>query len=758
MATLIAAAPPTLASLEVDCFSLESLPQPLQLPLRLRELTLRQCLDNVNESTSRPIGDTILPSSLDTLTLEDYKIGPHLQLPRDLRTLCLENCILSWRESSGGRGSNEGNGGRVNQFPVFPDSLITLELESLYSADHDFQHPVLTLPPNIQQVSITCERSDQPELAFNGPLGPLPPSLRTLVIEHPDGCAALPPLPLGLRELTLSEYEHKLQAPLPPSLEALELQGWGKQQSLCDALATFGGGNFQRLTLAGRSQRGGLRSSIGPLPATLTHFTCWLGGGEGEEEDEQDEDNSSDAQLPPLPLGLQELCVNGIALPAALPASLRVVLLGMDVDMSALQEPLEMPGRHVEVGYEYYVTDFWEQQWCRQRRRLSWYMEAAKALTVAYCGSEGGRGAKDRRNARRGPIAALSSGLKLADVFYPTYFKGAWNCKSVTQEVQAPAGPELFGGESALEKAMADVGSELIYKTRFRVLGPEVVVADRVFNVEAVTKAAMGQFAVLNTEQIDGDPNHVVFYISPSGASGTVFRADLRVLQRRQEEWTDDQGRCARQECFAAMELTRQTECFAAMELTRQTVTGNTRAPPLVKDIETTTLYTRTAEDRLEGMQVTNTFLVPPVLPRYLAPAAAGGADAAAALSDGERALLAWAAEQRARHERAGGVAVDRRAYYVTYARGAAGGGKGEGGQEVFGSATIGRSARRTDVRGVVLLPRHFSSNCAGLSAATAALLLLLLRLSVWPKLSRLHVVAHCRGMGVRGRDAMSYT
>eukprot|EP00611_Tribonema_gayanum_P023308 TRINITY_DN4879_c0_g1_i2.p1 TRINITY_DN4879_c0_g1~~TRINITY_DN4879_c0_g1_i2.p1 ORF type:complete len:284 (-),score=62.54 TRINITY_DN4879_c0_g1_i2:898-1749(-) len=243
LAALIAAAPPTLASLDVDCFSLESLPQPLQLPSRLQELRLRRFWDD-GWCTSRPIGDTILPSSLNMLTLEAYKIGPHLRLPRDLRTLRLENCILNWRVINGGRGGTGVDGGRVSQFLSLPDSLITLELESLHSADHDSPHPVLPLPLNIQHLRVTCEQASEPELMFGGPLGPLPPSLRTLVFDHCEGCAALPPLPLGLRELRLGEYEHKLPAPLPPSLEALELQGWGKQQSLCDALATSGSGNL----------------------------------------------------------------------------------------------------------------------------------------------------------------------------------------------------------------------------------------------------------------------------------------------------------------------------------------------------------------------------------------------------------------------------------------------------------------------------------------------------------------------------------
>jgi hypothetical protein len=45
-------------------------------------------------------------------------------------------------------------------------------------------------------------------------------------------------------------------------------------------------------------------------------------------------------------------------------------------------------------------------------------------------------------------------------------------------------------------------------------------------------------------------------------------------------------------------------DCFGASEVTRQTVTGSLRAPPLVKDIETTTLYTQVADGQLDAVQV----------------------------------------------------------------------------------------------------------------------------------------------------------
>ncbi|KAG5176673.1 hypothetical protein JKP88DRAFT_351062 [Tribonema minus] len=216
---------------------------------------------------------------------------------------------FAFEESSlgGGGGGTGVNDSSKTQFPLFPESLITLELESLYFAiDSDCdEQPMLMLPPRIEHLRITSEDANRDYVTFDGSLGPLPPSLRTLFVDHYEA-AELPPLPPGLRELTLGEYDHALQAPLPPCLEALELRDWCTPQRVCDALATAIGGNLQRLTLAGPIPGGSLRLAIGPLPTTLTHFTCWLWGHKNEEG------SSSDAQLPPLPQGLQELRVNGV--------------------------------------------------------------------------------------------------------------------------------------------------------------------------------------------------------------------------------------------------------------------------------------------------------------------------------------------------------------------------------------------------------------------------------------------------------------
>ena len=59
-----------------------------------------------------------------------------------------------------------------------------------------------------------------------------------------------------------------------------------------------------------------------------------------------------------------------------------------------------------------------------------------------------------------------------ADVEYPSWFQGAWQCTSTLEQVLAPAGASLFtpgrNGTEALRRARLDVGQPLRYGTRWR--------------------------------------------------------------------------------------------------------------------------------------------------------------------------------------------------------------------------------------------------------------------------------------------------
>ena len=131
----------------------------------------------------------------------------------------------------------------------------------------------------------------------------------------------------------------------------------------------------------------------------------------------------------------------------------------------------------------------------------------------------------------------------------------------------------------------------------------------------------MGKSAVLDVPSgQNDDPNRIVFVLSPTGANGTIFRAELRASGRHVEESmlpfseeldtnatpdTEQSAFISAKENIGAsrtwsIATTNNKERFDVLETVRQvvaadrsTTTGiSTSSPPLIKDIETTTLYT----------------------------------------------------------------------------------------------------------------------------------------------------------------------
>ena len=49
-------------------------------------------------------------------------------------------------------------------------------------------------------------------------------------------------------------------------------------------------------------------------------------------------------------------------------------------------------------------------------------------------------------------------------------FQGQWNTTSALQQLDAPLGEKLFGGEKAYQAAQRDFNFSLIYLTRFKTL------------------------------------------------------------------------------------------------------------------------------------------------------------------------------------------------------------------------------------------------------------------------------------------------
>ena len=207
------------------------------------------------------------------------------------------------------------------------------------------------------------------------------------------------------------------------------------------------------------------------------------------------------------------------------------------------------------------------------------------------------------------------------------WFTGTWKVRSKTKEVQAPCGIALFGGNTTFNKAYSDVGNILQYESRFIVSDgvAERVVADREYNVKSIAKVAMGENSVVDISM--ATPNKFSCLLAPNG-SPQLLAVDLIVLNRRQEYVGENNFDCSE----VVREIVTPVDTPKAQQ----------HPPPILKEIETTSLYTYHPDnDEVHCVQRSAAFLLPS--------------------NQNEMAMRMW---QMSR-----GRAIDVRFYDVTYSR-----------------------------------------------------------------------------------------
>jgi hypothetical protein len=183
--------------------------------------------------------------------------------------------------------------------------------------------------------------------------------------------------------------------------------------------------------------------------------------------------------------------------------------------------------------------------------------------------------------------------LEGPDVFYPNWFGGTWDVESTTSDVQSPCGPILFGGNATYVKAREEIGKSLQYQSRFISDGYDHIIADREFNVKSIAKVAMGANSVVDVST--ATPNKFSCILSPTG-SPSMLTVDLIVLNRRQENIDANNFHCS--------------------EVVREIVSAVGQSParpqsPLLKEIETTSLYRLVSPTEIQCIQRSATFLLP---------------------------------------------------------------------------------------------------------------------------------------------------
>jgi hypothetical protein len=145
-----------------------------------------------------------------------------------------------------------------------------------------------------------------------------------------------------------------------------------------------------------------------------------------------------------------------------------------------------------------------------------------------------GRKAWMWKDLQEGNIVKANTKLGAEDIYYPKWMYGLWKVESTTRCVEAPLGEELFGRAGALKEAQKEVGETLAYQARFRKSSSGRVIADRAFNVDSISRASMGDSAVLECFLEDGNADRLKMTMLPSGAGGRIFDAFLYVTSRDQ--------------------------------------------------------------------------------------------------------------------------------------------------------------------------------------------------------------------------------
>jgi hypothetical protein len=203
------------------------------------------------------------------------------------------------------------------------------------------------------------------------------------------------------------------------------------------------------------------------------------------------------------------------------------------------------------------------------------------------------------------------------DIYYPDWFQGTWQVVSTTQVVSAPCGRALFGSNATWTAAQAEIGTTLVYDARFvsatatAPLQQQTVawIADRSYNVQCIAQAALGRNSVMDIAV--ATPNRLTATLlapqasSGVGNTGSLVRVDLLTLARYQEtvdEWHFDCSEVVR-EVIAPV---RTGSGSGSTEASRPRVNA------IVKDIETTSLYTfDPVRNQIACRQRSASYLVP---------------------------------------------------------------------------------------------------------------------------------------------------
>jgi hypothetical protein len=195
--------------------------------------------------------------------------------------------------------------------------------------------------------------------------------------------------------------------------------------------------------------------------------------------------------------------------------------------------------------------------------------------------------------------------MEVDDIYYPSWFAGTWQVRSICTDVLAPCDTVLFGGETKYRNAQKDIGKPILYESRFFPVqmppssssssssGGEtketetICIADREFNVVSIAKATMGNASIVNVAT--STPNRLSVLLALGGSNGNstggggLIQADLITLHRRQERMDSTRFDCA--------EAVQEVVSYPKSSSSSSSSVGPMPGPMILKQIETASLY-----------------------------------------------------------------------------------------------------------------------------------------------------------------------
>uniref|UniRef100_A0A7S0GYT3 DUF6816 domain-containing protein n=1 Tax=Amorphochlora amoebiformis TaxID=1561963 RepID=A0A7S0GYT3_9EUKA len=195
--------------------------------------------------------------------------------------------------------------------------------------------------------------------------------------------------------------------------------------------------------------------------------------------------------------------------------------------------------------------------------------------------------------------ASMLPGYGMADLYFPGFFQGTWDCVSELVDIQFPAGEDMVPNLKQVKSLRRFLGTPSILLRFNQTFIPfrGRIIADRGVNTKAAREAARFDdeskewyYEPSTVRDVRWDPSNpnVLSYMMREGD-----KVDVLVTKRGSENPTP--------EVFITSEVVRQT----------QTSMGEIGLTPVIKQVKDQVKYRRVGSGQIQAIMISNVYLTP---------------------------------------------------------------------------------------------------------------------------------------------------